>query len=249
MKYVLIFLLALPVFAKEAPKVSTPASTDSEFQLDKNLVNKLYEEALTERERMPTAYNSGFTLAPSLSYFSPTALTLENDYFRVPYAEGLGSTLGIYVMGSSTLVAWGGLHLVGVAGVGYSMKEAPQKAISKTGDPNDNERSGVLTLHHLPLTVGTKAEYAFSSFSAVRPYIGVRTGAEWLYQTGKLDGVEQGFWIPFYEVGAGLVLFDTPASIDKWFGGMVIDISKHQSILSNQSVAGWQYNVGINVLL
>lgn len=242
MKYL---ILSLVVFSKIL--LSAEGSTDSEFQLDKNLVDKLYEESVTESKKTTSQYSANISVAPTFSYFSPNQLTLTNDYFQVPYASGMGSMPGISIVASGRIISFGGLYIMGLGGVGYSMKEAVQKALSKTAS-TDPERTSKITLHWLPLSLGTRVEYRFSGFDAVRPFITAKGGAEWLYQTGGLDGLEQGFWVPFLQYGAGLTLFDS-SSPDRWFGGLTLGVSKHQSFSSAQIVDGTVVDFGVSILL
>lgn len=242
MKYVLLILIVVSgwSFSQETPP-------ESEFQLDKNLVDKLYQESLTESQKSTVKYSANVAVSPVLSIFSPSILTLTNDYFEVPYAEGMGSLPGISVVATGGVFSFGGLHILGLGSVGYSMKEAVQKAFSKTAS-SDPERTAKLTLHWLPLSLGTRIEYRFSGFESVRPFFQVKGGAEWLYQVGGLDGIDQGFWVPFVQYGGGLTLFDS-SSPDRWFGGLTLGLSKHQSFSSAQIIDGTVFDFGLNILL
>lgn len=242
MKNLLIVLATLSrlILAQETP-------SESEFHLDKQVVDRLYEESVTESRKSTLQYSANVTVSPVFSLFSPNHLTLTNDYFQVPYAEGMGSLPSIAIAASGKIYQLGGLYILGLGSVGYSMKEAVQKAYSKTAS-SDPERLSKLTLHWLPLSLGTRVEYRFSGFDAVRPFVTAKGGAEWLYQTGGLDGIEQGFWVPFVQYGGGLTLFDS-ASPDRWFGGLSVGVSKHQSFSSAQLIDGTVFDLGVNILL
>ena len=244
MKYLLVIsiLLTHVAFSAEEPTES------SEFQLDKGLVDRLYKESVTESERATLQHSANVTVSALFSLFNPAALTLSNDYFEVPYSQGIGSVPSLSIGASGRIFSVGGLYLMGTGGVGYSMKEVVQTVSSKTAssDPNRTTR---ITLHWLPLSIGTRLEYRFSGFEAVRPFLSAKGGAEWLYQVGSLDGLEQGFWVPFVQYGAGLTLFDSASSPDRWFGGVTVGISKHQSFSSAQSVEGTVFDLGVNILL
>lgn len=220
----------------------------SEFQLESGLVDRLYKESITESERATLQHSANVTVAPFFSLFNPATFTLTNNYFEVPYSEGIGSVPSLSIVASGRIFSVGGLYLMGVGGVGYSMKEVVQKVNSKTAT-SDPVRTTQVTLHWLPLSIGTRLEYRFSGFEAVRPFVIAKGGAEWLYQVGSLDGLEQGFWIPFVQYGAGLTLFDSVASPDRWFGGVTLSVSQHQSFSSAQIVEGTVFDLGVNILL
>lgn len=210
-------------------------------------MDKLYQESVTESQQSTAHYSASIAFSPLLSVFNPSELTLSNDYFQVPYAEKIGNVPGLTVVASGKIFNWGGLHVLGIGGVGYSMKEVVQTALSrKTASDNPTTR---LTLHWLPLSLGTRVEYRFSGFEAVRPFVLAKSGAEWLYQVGGLDGIEQGFWVPFLQYGGGLTLFDSPSSPERWFGGVTLGVAKHQSFSSAQVIDGTIFDLGINILL
>lgn len=226
---------------------STEPPSESEFQLDKGLMEKLYQESVTESQKNTAQYSAGITVSPVLSLFTPTRLSLSNDYWQVPYGDGIGSVPGFSIAASGKFFNWGGLYVLGIGGVGYSMKEVVQKAYSKKA--SDAESTAKLTLHWLPLSLGSRVEYRISGFEVVRPFIIAKGGAEWLYQVGGLEGIEQGFWVPFLQYGGGLTLFDSPSSPDRWFGGLTLGISKHISFSSSQVIDGTVFDLGFNILL
>ncbi len=239
--FVLFLALSSLVFSEEKP-------VDSEFQLDKNLVDRLYKESVEENKSSFQLHSSATTFAPALNFFSPEQMNLKNDYFEVPYSDSIGTVPGVSLTASSKLFNWEGLYITGLGGVGYSMKDAVQSVTSRTASV-DAIRTTKLTLHRLPLSLGARMEYRFSGFESVRPFAQMKAGAQWLYQVGQLDGIEQGFWIPFYEYGGGLTLLDAPSSPDRWFGGFNIGLFKSQSFSSDQVVSGTTFEFGMNILL
>lgn len=253
MKQVLCSLIVISGLVFSQLLWSQESPRDSEFQLDKGLVDRLYQESITETKTSTAQYSANITLSPVFSVFSPTQMTLSNNYFEIPYGEGIGSVPGISMVASGRIFNWGGLYIMGVGGVGYSMKETVQRATSKTASTNDRERTTRLTLHWLPLSLGSRMEYRFSGFEIIRPFVIVKGGAEWLYQVGQLDGIEQGFWIPYYQYGGGLTFFastsSSPHSSGSWFGGLTLGVSKHQSFSSQQSVNGTVFDFAVNIVL
>lgn len=243
MKSIALFLCILSQLT-----LSQETAPESEFQLETGLMDRLYDESVTESENAAVQYRTGVSISPIFSYFNPSQMTLQNDYFEVPYSENLGGVPGISLIATGKLFSFGGIYLLGLGGVGYSMKEGVQKAYSKTASA-DPERTARLTLHWLPISIGSRLEYRFSGFEAVRPFVQIKSGADWFYQVGQLDGIEQGFWVPYYAYGAGLTLFDSPSTTDRWFGGLTFSLSQRQSFSSQQVVQGWVFDLGVAILL
>lgn len=242
-KLLLSLFLCVTCFSAEEP-----TNANSEFELDSGLVEKLYQESVTESTIATARYSSNITVSPILSIFSPNELTLSNNYFTVPYAAEAGTLPSLSIVGTGRLLSFGGFNLIGLGSVGYSMKEMVQKVSNKNSFA-ESESITRLTLHWLPIAAGTRLEYQVANFEAIRPYITVKAGAQWLYQVGTLDGLEQGFWVPFYQYGAGLTLFDAPSNPNRWFGGMNVGYSKLQSFSSEQTVEGNVIDIGVNIIL
>ncbi|MEK7259124.1 MAG: hypothetical protein AAB211_04930, partial [Pseudomonadota bacterium] len=64
-----------------------------------------------------------------------------------------------------------------------------------------------------------------------------------------LDGLERGFWVPFYEVGAGVSLFEGETDADSWFGGLSLSAIRHEGLSSEQTVKAWMLEAGVQVWL
>lgn len=239
--FLLLSLLSVVSYSAEAP-------SGSEFELDKGLVEKLYEQSVEESNASTVHYSANITVSPFLSLFSPNQLTLSNDYYTVPYANEGGTIPSLSIVGSGRLFELGGFHLLGVGSVGYSMRELVQEVTNKKAFSEGASTTRV-TLHWLPIAIGTKLEYRIPRFEVVRPFATIKAGAQWFYQAGSLDGLEQGFWVPFYQYGGGLTLFDSISNPNRWFGGMSVGLSKTQSFSSDQSVEGTIIDIGLNIVL
>ncbi|MBI4405138.1 MAG: hypothetical protein HY537_13330 [Deltaproteobacteria bacterium] len=216
-------------------------SDSSEFQIDKNTANQIFVESLSEAGVDPSA-SSSVVLSPSFSFVNVTSLVLTNDYFEVPYSNSIGSIPMLRFSVSVPVLSKTHFELSLLGDVSYAYKEGIFDAFSKTASGHSLSK-GALKLHWLPVLVGIKA--AYQRFSAVKPYLVATAGAQWLYQSGTLDGIEQGFWVPLYRLGGGLVIFDTSS----WFRGISLGVSTNNSFGTSQSVSGWSIDMGVNLML
>src|SRR5690606_26340699 len=95
---------------------------------------------------------------------------------------------------------WG---VEGGLSVGYGYVEGRYAVSTRSGTPLED----VIRLHRVPITAFVEPYLEFSAVPWVRPSLPVSLGAQWFFQSGTLDGIEQGFWLPFYRVGPRLTFF------------------------------------------
>ncbi len=239
-----IFAIYAIAQSPETPKTNAPSGSD--FQVDKGLFDQLYQESLRHNTVDEPSLSSAVRLSINASLLSVSELTLSNKYFEVPYAAGMGILPSLQIAAQIQFAQYAGLSLSGLAAAGYSYYEGVQKAYSKTALVN-TERTTLITVHRVPLYLGAKLDYSIPSLSEIRPFVVAKTGAQWFYQSGALDGLEQGFWIPFVEWGGGLTLFEG-ASQD-WFRGISFSVSSHTGLGNAQVVRAIAFDLGINILL
>jgi len=239
-------LLVFGLLLTASSFADTGSNSGADFQVDKNLFNQLYEESLKQNKVDETSLSSGMRLSVSGSLLSVSELTLSNNYFEVPYASGIGSLPSLQVAAAIPVTQFGRFSVSGLVSVGYSYKEGVQKAYSKTATVN-TERTTLITVHRLPLAVGANLDYSISGLRQIRPFAVAKVGAEWFYQTGALDGLEQGFWIPYVELGGGLTLFE--GAPQDWFRGISLSVSSHNGLGGSQIVRALAFDLGINILL
>jgi hypothetical protein len=240
MKYFLIVFFSLLFI-----KVAFPSELGSkgEFEIEKGLLDKIYQETISD-SGVKSSMHSGLEIVPQFNYSFVDQLNLSNDYFTVPYTASTKSIPFFSLLVSLPLLNYHGIGLQGNARVGYSFKESVTQVTSKSG----GDYSDIVRLHWLPASLGLKIDYQIPKFSSVRPFIEGGVGAQWLYQSGNLSGLEQGFWIPFYQTTLGLVLFGN-SNFDHWFGGIVMSFSWRNSFASDQSVKTRSIDAGVNFRL
>lgn len=237
-----VVLAAKPSQTKPKEELTPP---NSQFELEKGLVESIYQASVSESVEIRPV-SAGISVSPQISYVNPTRLSLLNSYWEVPYTDQIGALPLLSLHIANSVLHWSGLSLAIKGSVGYSYKENVLTAISRqTG----KESRAVLTLHWLPISLGTRLEYHISGFHAVKPYLNLEGGAQWLYQSGKLDGIEQGFWVPFYQVSFGLTLFGPTRTQGEWFGGINVGSSIRNSLASQLDIQSWSMDVGVNFYL
>lgn len=247
MRQSIIFFVLIFELVSVADGMEDTASSPSQFEIDKDLVERIYRESATSTGTVHSRPGGGIAIDPELSIFFPSEMNLSNGYFEVPYASGFVSMLVLTVLASGRVLHLGPVAFKAQGGVSYTFKEGTLRVLSKTTTVN-RERNALMRLHSLPIFLGAQIEY--EGFAPIQPFIVGRAGAQWLYQSGNLDGIEQGFWIPFYQVGVGLTLFDsTHTQSDAWFSGLTLSALRHLSLSSDQVVQGWNLNLGISILL
>jgi len=227
-------------FGAEEPKIEP----GGEFELDSNLVDTLYNESIGTLPGLSRASSSNLQLNTQFSMMSPSVLNLSNKYFDVAYTDQVRSFPFLNLALTKSLLRLGRLALLVQGKLGYTYKEGIYEVRSNTS----NLRTDLLKLHWLPISASLKFEYGFSGVTFIKPHFTVGSGAQWLYQTGRLDGIEQGFWIPFYAFSPGITLFEQEG-ISDWFGGVTFSGTYQSSFSSPQLIRGWSVDVGLNVLL
>lgn len=233
---VLALSLCLTVFANE-PEPS------SDFEMDKDLVNTLYKDSVTEA-KVETYSSTGFVMRPTFSFINPQKFELSNDYFTVPYANS-GSLPTLRLEAGTMLAAFAGFEVSGVASAGYSYHESLISVSAKSG----RQFNDLVKVHSLPLNVGTQLDYRIPGVSFVKPGLTASVGFLWFYQSGKLDGIEQGFWVPSYQVGAHLNFFEGTTKSSEWFDGVQLGSTLYRSFASTQMFEGWSIDLGVGFVL
>lgn len=226
----------------------TTVSSDSEFNIDKNLVNELYKQTLDEGKIETTVVSGSVVVRPQLSYYILSKFTLTNNYFEVPYSNSLKSMALLSFNVAFPLTSFGRFDLFGQGRVGYMYREGLIKVHQKGSitDMTDNVK-----LHWLPCSLSLKTSYDVNGFSFIKPSVTVGAGAQWFYQIGNLDqsGIEQGFWVPFYFGGAHLTFFDQTHKTNAWFGGVTLGTSYQDSFASDQVFRGVFIDADVSIQL
>lgn len=204
-------------------------SSEGEFQIDPNLLGDLYQGQIKDVAVESRYRAGGLEIEPSFSYLSPTEFSLKNNYFTVPYGPEARIPL-LRVFLSTSLYHAAGFTVSAEGGVGYGYREAVYDVPKGT-----ETRRDLITNHLVPLSLGVKLGYSLPFAQWVKPIARVYGGANWLQQAGRLDGITQAFWIPFYSFSGGINVFDLSASGTSWFGGVTLSATKSTSTGTTQA--------------
>jgi hypothetical protein len=240
MRYLFVLIFAVCIFNTLC--ADEIRSQKSEFEIEQGLLDKLYQETVTDngfKSRL-----ASIEIIPQYSFTFIDQLSLSNDYFTVPYSATTKSLSFFSLTGSIPLLQVKGLGARALGKFGYTFKESMTQVTSKSG----GDYTDVVRLHWLPLAVGLKLDYQIPGVSFVKPYVEGSIGAQWLFQSGNLSGLEQSFWVPFYQASFGLFLFSNNNN-DNWFGGIVTCYSLRNSFASDQAVKTQSIDLGLNFRL
>ena len=230
-------ILSSSIFAASEPSNSQP-----ELTLDPDLLNEIYRNSVTDA-KVDSTYASGFIrVAPQLSFINSADVRLKNNYFEVPYGNNLDGAPGISIAVTKPLLAHSGFELSVQGRFSYFNKGTTYVAQSKAG----TAYSDYVTLHWLPVAASAELEYSPLPWLGVGASAGV--GASYLYQMGNLDGLSQGFWVPFYLISPHLTVLRNSFG-SGWFGGVRVGMTFLRGMGSDQLTDHQALEAGIEVLL
>lgn len=247
----LLHLCVTPALARKKPPSRVPSQAESsspEFRLDKGLLDTLYRQSVDEARIDMNPISGALEITPQISFVNPTKFVISNSYFEVPYSENLHGVPFFHLILSTPIAFWDRFVVFAQGQVGYTYKEGLYTNIRSRGS-DAGQLSDVIRLSWLPLLASTRIEYDIPGTTLVKPSITLGAGMHWILQSGKLDGIEQGFWIPFYSTGAALTLFDQSRKAGEWFGGVTVGATVQNSFGSSQEVHAWSIDVGTHLVL
>ncbi|MBY0371935.1 hypothetical protein K2X33_14715 [bacterium] len=233
--YALVFL-TLSGHAN-AHEGSSSSIDPSQFEIEENLVEKIYQQNAQAAKLDINPRHSDWLVSSSFSLFSPKTFVLSNPYFDVDYGRNLGTLPTVRLELAAPILSWKTMDLLLLGRIAYSYRESLYSVRSKSG----TEFKDLIRLHWLPASFGGAIEAPIPYLTFIRPRVGGGVGLQWIYQQGRLDGLEQGFWIPFSYLEASVSLF---ASKD-WFGGLKGGVTWLQSMAGAQGMSGWSLDLGV----
>ena len=230
--------------SQKAPEVKQETSPG--IETDEATFKEIFESNVTRAKVEVMKETSSFRLTPTFSWATIDELTTSNNYFTVPASNSISSIPLIQAQFGWKAFAWKGIELLPTGSVGYGMKESVVKAYKKQVAQDFTD---VLRIHWLPLSVGGQVSYKIPGLRVVKVFVNPSVGVQWLYQAGRLDGIDQGFWIPFYKLGGGVNLFDQSEDPSAWFGGVTLSAETLSSFGSSQTSKLWMLDLGLTLLL
>ncbi len=105
-------------------------------------------------------------------------------------------------------------------------------------------------LHWIPALLSMRTEYAGLASLGITLFLVGSVGEQWIYQSGALDGMQQGFWIPTTQVGGGMIIFgEDKRERTNFFQGIRLGATYQKSWLSSQELSAWSVDLGTNLAL
>jgi len=218
-----LVFFALPLFADAS-------SSESQFELEKDLVEKIFRSSSEEQGAATTS--SGFTVSPGLSVVTFSKLALRSPYFVSNLAEQVGSIPSFQLTFNTGFFRWSDILFSGDLRLGYGFKESVFQVVSSTG----SAFSDLIRLHWLPFSLSSVIEYQPSAISFLSLMVKGGIGTQWISQSGRLDGISQNFWAPFIVGGAGIRVGDLSQNGKHWFGGVLLSATVAQGLVASPEV-------------
>jgi hypothetical protein len=228
---------------------NTPTTEYSagEFRIDKKLMASLYDMTVEEARGPSQEKLNSSLISPQIGIVKMTNVELKNDYFNVSYTDNL-STLPVFsiALGSpNSLFRLGQFDFYAIGNLGYGYSEGVYEVESENG----LLLKDTVQTHWVPLVASIKTEYSGIK-RIVKPSLLAGAGAQWISQSGKLDGMQQGFWIPMSQLGVGLTFFDFDGSErSDYFQGVSLGAHRQTGFMTSQAFSTWMFDLGTNLVL
>jgi type III secretion system FlhB-like substrate exporter len=242
------FLKNLLLVTVSLCSVSLKAEEPTGIEVDESNFKEIFNRSVTEQADTVSNRAKSFDVEVSASYLTLTELDLKNNYYNIDYSDSFKTMPALQVAGAWQLVKMGGLKLAPYVAAGYGFKEEKIVATTnKTGVPLKD----IVSLHTVPLVAGLQIKHHIPGTKRFSVFAIPTAGAQWFYQSGTLDGINDSYWIPFWGARAGVVLFESnrTSSVASWFEGVTVGTSYRSSLGSSQTLQAWSADLGLKILL
>lgn len=232
-----LLLCSSAAYAKShTPVIETPVNDQPTVSVGGDLNDAIYKRSVAQSSSDTADH---LTLDSSVRIFFPSQFELSNQYFRVPYARNTKTITGFTVSPQITIANLNDANINAFASIGYAYAQGIYDVQSTDGlDVKD-----AIELQWIPIQAGI--EVLSHAYTSQRVAFGAFTsaGVDWYTQSGQLDGANQTFWLPRYEVGAKVQFF-TPSRREAGFGGLQLATAYYRSFASSQTHRGLAVNLG-----
>lgn len=240
-KFFFVFLIIIQ------HKYLVASSSQSQFKIDRNLVPSIYESTVKEVRGDHYAKLNSNLLTPQFSLFMPTQLQLSNSYYAVAYENNLASFPILSVISSNSSPWWKNttFESYGQMQLGYGYAEGVYTVIS------DSQLllKDTIKLHCMPLLMSMQTVYTGLIRMGLQGFLTTGLGGHWYYQSGMLDGTQQGYWIPTSQIGGGIMVLSNEKTGDQFFQGLRLGVSYLRSFKETQKLKAWSFDIGTGLLL
>lgn len=243
-----VFILTNLAFAQpkiieeKTGEISTATDDASQFYIEKNLVDTVYKQTVSEEEML---HSRGGVMTPQIGVFSASRFFVSNEYFAVDYAEELGSIPFASFALAKPIYGMDQFSVFGKGEVGFSYKQGTYKALSTSGPAIEDS----ITLQWVPILAGLVFEYQPAWANWIKPSISIFTGANWLHHSGTIDGLDYSEWVPVYGYGPAFSFLTSNKEEEGIFEGFTISATFQKSTDSEHKIEGWEYKLGSSIIL
>ncbi|MBP7843509.1 MAG: hypothetical protein KA116_01720 [Proteobacteria bacterium] len=231
---------------KAAPNVIVEKEKSEGIVVDESNFKEIFNQSVVQESSVLEKRTRSFDVEIGAAYNSINDLILSNNYFTVNYTEELKAVPSMKFSLAKDIWSNSKTAASGLVNLGYSMKQARVLAESKRGTKLTDQ----VALQWIPLSAGAQIKQKIPGTQHFSAFFAPSIGSQYFYQTGNLDGIDQGYWIGFWNLRAGLVLFEqTSKKIGSVFEGVVLGGNLSQAVVSRQKFSSWSADLGIKFAL
>ena len=230
---------------KTDPKVDMPREVPADaqaeaipsLQLSEGISDRIYSRTTPTLTRQATG---SLAIDSSVRLFFPKDFTLSNSYFTVPYAKSSKTLPGVMVGPQIPIVSLGNGQLNSLLHFGYAYTQGIIEADSDSG----LSVKDAVELQWIPVQAGLEVVSGPLTSQKIKIGLTSTAGMDWYTQSGQLDGMNQTFWVPRYEVGSSLILFSQNSAESSGFDGIRLSGIYYRTFSTKQVNRGWAADIG-----
>lgn len=231
---------------KAAPSESVKKEEPEGIVVDDSNFKAIFNQSVAEENVVLEKRTRSFDVEIGAAYNSINDLTLSNNYFTVDYAEELKTVPSLKFSLAKDIWSNSRTAVSGLVNLGYGFKQTRILAESKRGTKLTDQ----VALQWIPLSAGVQIKQKIPGTQRFSAFFSPSIGSQYFHQAGNLDGIDQGYWVGFWNLRAGLVLFEqTSKKIGAAFEGVVLGGNISQAVGSNQKFSSWSAELGVKFAL
>ena len=239
-----------PALSKEAAKKTAStlekATEATGIVVDESNFKEIFNQSVSQESASLGQRTRSFEVEIAASYSTLNELQLSNNYFTVDYAEDFKAMPVMKFSMSKDLWSVTRSKVSGHANFGYGFKEG--RVLAKTN--RGTQLIDQVALQWIPLSAGLQIKQKIPGTQRFSIFAAPSVGSQYFHQSGNLDGMDQGYWVNFWNLRAGLVLFEqNRQQLAASFDGIVLGASMSRGLGSNQKFGSWSADIGVNFTL
>ena len=229
--FILVAMMAV------GPHLDAQAQDASEFHIAPDLVDKVYARSVDKQ--LPRRESVG-AVGFEVGQLMPQTLEVSSPYFKVAYQDSVTSVPVATIRVVSAPIGRGYASTRAHGSLGYGYTQGVYTVRNDAGiDAKDT-----LELQWVPVRAGVATETRRPIFGVVSPGIHAAIGADWLVQTGTLDGIAQNAWLPSTSAGPQLTFLPSVDGESTGFSGITLSAAFLSARRAEQRLIGWNWQLG-----